>query len=59
MHGALTIWRLPDGTSTAGVARRTVVALETGPQRPRLATVRALAAALQTTPERLRADPSA
>ena len=43
----------------AGVARRTVVALETGPQRPRPGTVRALAAALSTTPERLRSDPPA
>ena len=43
----------------AGVARRTVVALETGPQRPRPATVRALASALSTAPERLRSDPPA
>ena len=43
----------------AGVARRTVVALETGPQRPHPATVRALAAALKTTPEQLRSDPPA
>ena len=41
----------------AGVARRTVVALEAGPQRARPATVRALAAALGVGPEQLRSEP--
>ena len=41
----------------AGVARRTVVALEVGPQRARPATVRALAEALGVGPEQLRSAP--
>lgn len=53
-YRALTQQELAD---RAGVARRTVVALETGPQRPHPATVRALAAALGAAPEQLRADP--
>ena len=53
-YRALTQQELAD---RAGVSRRTVVALEAGSQRPHPATVRALAAALKTTHERLRADP--
>ena len=55
-YRALTQQELAD---RAGVARRTVTALETGAQRPHPATVRALAAALSTTPEYLRSDPPA
>jgi transcriptional regulator with XRE-family HTH domain len=41
----------------AGVSRRTVAAIESGKVRPHPSTVRALAAALQLTPEQLRQPP--
>lgn len=41
----------------AGVARRTIVALERTGRRAHPATIRALAGALGTTPEHLRRDP--
>ena len=54
LHRILTQQELAD---RAEVGRRTVAAIEAGTVEPRPATVRALARALKTTPERLRADP--
>ena len=53
-HRTLTQQELAD---LAGVARRTIVALETSDRHAHPATVRTLAAALGTTPEHLRRDP--
>ena len=53
-YRALTQSELAD---RAGVARRTIVNIETGARRPRPATVRALAAALGGAPEQLRSAP--
>lgn len=48
-----------DLADLAGVARRTIVALETTDRRAHPSTIRALAAAIGTTPEQLRRDPPA
>jgi len=55
-HRTLTQQELAD---RAGVARRTVVGLETGGRRPHPATLRALASALGATPAQLRRLPPA
>jgi transcriptional regulator with XRE-family HTH domain len=46
-----------DLAAAAGVARRTITAIEGGENAPRPSTVRKLAEALRTSPERLRRPP--